>query len=180
MANGRIVDVIDALAPPQFVVVIVVVVPTVAAAKQTRAKNECGPHRPESHKISVKAKSQDKRESKKKARALKSPASAAGSSAAQDASGKLRGIPEWGAASAPAAAESAETGIAHQEREEVCAGAMLEDDVGKVLLRAAVAGGNGALLIVDPIHLHRADRVGRPRSQKIGTRVPICTFMIFG
>ena len=72
----------------------------------------------------------------------------------------------------PAAAESAETGIAHQEREEVCAGAMLEDDVGKVLLRAAVAGGNGALLIVDPIHLHRADRVGRPRSQKIGTRDP--------
>ena len=173
MANGRIVDVIDALAPPQFVVVIVVVVvPTVAAAKQTRAKNECGPHRPESHKISVKAKSQDKRESKKKARALKSPASAAGSSAAQDASGKLRGIPEWGRRISARGRKSAETGIAHQEREEVCAGAVLEDDVGKVLLRAAVAGGNGALLIVDPIHLHRADRVGRPRSQKIGTRDP--------
>jgi hypothetical protein len=40
-----------------------------------------------------------------------------------------------------------------QEGEEVGAGAVLEDHEGEVLLGAPVAGGDGALLVVDAVHL---------------------------
>ena len=53
---------------------------------------------------------------------------------------------------------AAKTRHGDQEGEEVCAGAMLEDDVGYVLSRLAEAGGCRALLIIHAIHLHDGRR----------------------
>jgi hypothetical protein len=52
-----------------------------------------------------------------------------------------------------------------QEGEKVGAGAVLEDHVGEVLLRAAVARRDGALLVVDAVHLREVRRHAVPRAR---------------